>query len=598
MSIFKTENSLLRVLASDNNRMLVIDCIKRTMPRWIVYLEDCEEVPEEGLQAILGVKFEDIEELSPKTKKTMYERYTLISGVLSFVKNDEMRNKAIESISKEHNVSKQTVRRYLCQYLAFNDIRALAPMEKDREVCLSSDEKNIRYALNKFFYNKNKNTLKYAYIMMLKEKYCDGSGKLLDKYPSFYQFRYFYRKTKNLQTFYISRNGLKDYQKNFRPLLGDGIQEFAPCIGTAMLDSTICDIYLVNEENQIVGRPVLTACVDAYSGLCCGYSLTWQGGIYSLRNLMLNVISDKKEHCKKFGIDIDSSDWNAHQMPLKLVTDKGSEYKGENFEQLIDLGINIVNLPSYRPELKGAVEKFFDVIQDYYKPTFKGKGVIEPDFQERGAHDYRKDACLTLEQFEEVILRCIIFYNTQRIVKNFPYTEDMLLQEIKPHANCIWNYKLKKTELMNVSKKDLILTLLPRTEGKFTRQGLKVNGLRYRNENFKEEYLDGKEVMVAYNPDSVDSVFYMENGKYIEFSLIESRFKEKSLEDISDLKYRQGELERKETERLLQGEIDLSKHMQLIRDSVSRSTKADIKGIRSTRKREEAKTRRNLVKSS
>ena len=63
---------------------------------------------------------------------------------------------------------------------------------------------------------------------------------------------------------------------------------------------------------------------------------------------------------------------------------------------MAELGVTIVNLPSYRPELKGIVEKFFDLIQDSFKPYLKGKGVIDPDFQERGAHDYRKDACLTL----------------------------------------------------------------------------------------------------------------------------------------------------------------------------------------------------------
>lgn len=182
----------------------------------------------------------------------MYERYTLISGALLFIGDDKLRNKAIEAIAKEKGISKQTVRNYLCKYLVYLDARALIPEKKNIEKNLSTDEKNMRYALNKFFYNQNKNNLNFAYKMLLKSKYCDESGKLLDKYPSFYQFRYFYRKTKNLQNFYISRNGLKDYQKNNRPLVGGNIQNFAPNVGVGMLDSTICDIYLINEEGQIV----------------------------------------------------------------------------------------------------------------------------------------------------------------------------------------------------------------------------------------------------------------------------------------------------------------------------------------------------------
>lgn len=90
---------------------------------------------------------------------------------------------------------------------------------------------------------------------------------------------------------------------------------------------------------------------------------------------MLNVVTDKVAHCRKHGIDITEKEWDCKEMPGTLVTDKGSEYASENFEQLTDMGVSIINLPSYRPELKGSVEKFFDLIQSTYKPYLKGKGV-------------------------------------------------------------------------------------------------------------------------------------------------------------------------------------------------------------------------------
>ena len=71
----------------------------------------------------------------------------------------------------------------------------------------------------------------------------------------------------------------------------------APCImfyvGIGMFDATICDIYLINDGGNLVGRPILTACIDGYSSLCCGYSLSWEGGVYSLRGLLLNIITNK-----------------------------------------------------------------------------------------------------------------------------------------------------------------------------------------------------------------------------------------------------------------------------------------------------------------
>lgn len=355
---------------------------------------------------------------------------------------------------------------------------------------MTDDEKNIRWALNKFFYTQNKNSLNTAYTLMLKDKYCNAEGVLLPQYPSFYQFRYYYRNHKKTQNYYISRNGIKNYQRNNRPLLGDGIQEFAPAVGVGMLDATVCDIYLVNEAGGIVGRPILTACVDAYSGLCCGYSLSWEGGVYSLRNLMTNVIADKTELCRKHGISINPQQWNCNMLPATLATDMGKEYVSNTFEQIADLGVTIVNLQPYRPELKGAVEKFFDIVQGLYKPHLKGKGVIEPDYQERGAHDYRKDASLTMADFEKIILRCIVYYNSQRIVENFPYTEKKLADGVKPYASDIWNYGLNQAgaNLIPADYNTLVLTLLPRTTGKFSRKGLLLEILRKVDEVIGSDY--------------------------------------------------------------------------------------------------------------
>lgn len=98
-----------------------------------------------------------------------------------------------------------------------------------------------------------------AYVKMLNAKYCDDTGKLMDNYPSYYQFRYFYRKTKKLENYYISRNGLTNYQRNNRPCIGDNVRVYSVAPGVGMVDATVCDIYLVNECGEVVGRPILTA---------------------------------------------------------------------------------------------------------------------------------------------------------------------------------------------------------------------------------------------------------------------------------------------------------------------------------------------------
>lgn len=593
--LLEHDGHFIRILETHSSKVFLIDCLKRNMPEW----REMEEVkqyvscPEIYLQEVSHIFLSDISDA--ESKKIMYERFTMISPVLPFVTNVKKRNEIIHSVSVAKGISKQTIRYYLCLYLAYQDISVLAPKENRKNVCLSQDEKNMRWALNKFFYTKHKNSLNTAYLFLLKEKYCDAMGNLLPEYPSFYQFRYFYRKTKKMQTYYISRNGLKDYQKNNRPLLGDGIQEYASSVGMGMLDATVCDIYLVNDAGKLAGRPILTVCIDAYSSLCCGYLLSWEGGVYSLRGLMLNIIQDKQKWCKKRGIFIEKSQWDSNQLPALLVTDMGMEYQSENFEQITELGVTVINLPAYRPELKGAVEKFFDLIQNTYKPHLKGKGVIEADYQERGAHDYRKDACLTMEDFEKVILHCIIYYNSHRMIENFPYTEEMIKNQIPPFANTLWEWGRKQSgaNLITVNKEQLILTLLPRTTGEFSRVGLKVNQMRYKKEDYTERYLTGGKVTVSYNPDDVTVVWLKENGSFIPFTLIESRYSGKKLAEVEHMKKGKKELVKKSVTENIQAQIHLAQSIEMIASSVKNHKTTEIKECEDIRQREKRKNRIN-----
>ena len=580
--LIKTDSGIFRILSFDSNKVLAIDCKKKTMPQFFSYdfFNDSEIIN------CLSPDYPNFEDISPADRKIAQQRYTMIASAVSVLDDVKQRNLMIEKSAAQFNVSKQTLRSYLCTYLVYQDIAALAP-KHSKEKELTVDQKNMRWALNKFFYTRNQNSLPTAYTMMLKAKYCDDYGKLLPEYPSFNQFRYFYRKHRKMENFFISRDGIKDYQMNNRPLLGDGVQEFAPSVGTAMLDGTICDIYLVNDKGQLIGRPVLVVACDANTSMCLGYSLSWQGGTYSLQNLMLNILEDKVALCERMGIHITAKQWDVNQLPGIMVTDGGSEYKGKTFEQIAELGVSLIHLPPYRPELKGQVEKLFDLIQNSYKDILKGKGVIMPDFQERGSHDYRKDAVLTLEEFERIVVRCIIHYNCERVIKTYPYTSEMLENDVKPYANEIWNWKVENdigTNLISVSSKDLMLTLLPRTNGKFTKYGLKVNRLRYHAEGYKEKYLQGGDVIVAYNPDNCNKVWVKEkDGSFVEFSLIESRFEDMSLDSVQEIQQKQKELMKDTMRDNYQSKIELMSFIESVA-SKPKSTDVQIKDTRVARK--------------
>jgi len=597
--LYRKDDSVLRVIHVQKNRIMVIDCMKCTMPVWVNSTDLCMYVnyAEEIFYSDMNFVLEDEIHIHSKDKEIMYERYAMVTAIVPFVTDEKMRSVAISKVAERYQVSKQSVRSYLCRYLVFNHIQSLLPQKKSNNRELTQDEKNIRWSLNKFFYNKNRNSLKTAYTMMLKEKYCDAEGNLLAEYPSYYQYRYFYRKHRKLQNYYISREGISAYQRDYRPLVGGNIQTFAPCPGVGMIDGTVCDIYLVDDAGRLVGRPLLVTCVDAYSGMCLGYSLTWEGGVYALRNLMLNVVTDKVEHCKNHGISISPDEWCNNQLPYKLVSDQGSEYISETFSQLTEIGVQITNLPPYRPELKSWAELLFRLLQDNYKKYLKGRGVIELDFQERGSHDYRKDACLTMEQFEKIVIHCILYHNSKRSNDNFPYTEEMLDAEVQPYSTEIWKWGLEHfgVKLLDATSEQIILTLLPRAVGRFTRQGLKVNGLRYYNNGYTEMYLCGGELAVAYNPDDVSAVWIIEDSKYIRFELIDNRFDGKSFDAVEELKQKQRQISKDTRKDSLQAEIQLAHNIEAVANMAKSSGQVSIKGIRDNRQKEKKKQHIDFV---
>ena len=69
----------------------------------------------------------------------------------------------------------------------------------------------------------------------------------------------------------------------------------------------------------------------------------------------------------------------------------------------------------------------------------------------------------------------------------------MIWEQVRPYACDIWNWKVQEpgTNLIAGTEKEIVLTLLPRTEGKFSGYGLIVNKLRYHRDGYKEEYLRG-----------------------------------------------------------------------------------------------------------
>ena len=70
------DGTIYRILQERDSEWLVIDCIKRTMPKWIESLAEFESVPESVLWVTTGIYPTDTNTLSTKEKKYMNEHYS------------------------------------------------------------------------------------------------------------------------------------------------------------------------------------------------------------------------------------------------------------------------------------------------------------------------------------------------------------------------------------------------------------------------------------------------------------------------------------------------------------------------------------------
>ena len=135
--------------------------------------------------------------------------------------------------------------------------------------------------------------------------------------------------------------------------------------------------------------------------------------------------------------------------------------------------------------------------------------------------------------------------------------------------------------------KDLVAkTLFSRCEGQFKRNGLIVNGIRYRNISYKDEYLEGKKVIVAYDSNDVSKVFLIENGNYIEFELIEKELKDKTLEEVGVIKMNKNKVINEAKIVKCKSSIEIQKVLDELVESFDKDVEIDVKNVRKNRRKE------------
>lgn len=590
------------------------------------------------------------EELTHKAKTLRNEAWEIVNNLLSYgvinLLDSNTRSEIIKKVSQDLKINSKKINRYLKRYWKRGmHINALLP---DFHNCggigvqkKSSDKKRGRprkmegimgegvnidedikqkfhLGINRFYLRQNNVTVRYAFEQTIKEYFRDVLENDPDKLPSYNQFLYWLRKNEDLSNRVIKRHGKRKYELQYRPILGSVQQEVRSPGQKVLIDSTSSDLYLCSEfdRQSIIGRGVVYFIKDIFSRMILSVHVCLEGPNFEqARIALMNMVENKVDFCKRFGVEIKESDWPTAHLPECIVADRAELLSHASTILTDRLNIKIENSAPFRGDFKSLVEQQFAILNRQVKPLLPG--AIQPDFGIRGAKDYRLSSVLTLKDFTKIVILCAIYYNNNFVIENYVRDEEMIEDGVSPIPVKLfeWGMKNRAGKLRTISKEQLMLTLLPSSHASVTEFGIKWNGMFYTNETalkeqwFVESRLSGrKKVPITYDPRDV-GIIYLHNKDKHSFErcyLLEhqSRYKEKSLMDVNFLQEMEMQNKQQHKKSGLKEKISLMEQVEEIVKEAEKKSKKDrtnisknqrLKSIKDNRKQEIERIRKEKV---
>lgn len=473
--------ALFKVLASDGGGAWLISHDSPAAPFFVVDMA--------AYQRALPPPAQDAQ-LSAAAQKRLELIQPLLDAGDAAVMDKQYRHQVSRDIAERYSTTPRTVLKLYYRYLATGQL--LSP--KARAPSVNPD---YEWAIRSFYFSAKKLSLRSAYEMMLLQRYTDHQGQLAPIHPSFGSFRaYFYSRSYHKSPRkIIARDGLTHYQRNCQPAFGSA-SEWKKRPGSYQMDATEADIYLRSPDGEPF-RPYIYLAVDSATQLIAG---AWAGEScdeLAVMRCLENACRDKAEWCGRHDVTIMPEQWPSSGLPFEIITDKGREFCSTRMQELCRrYGVELITQAPFRPDRKGLVEQAFHLLQERYKPLLRGKGVIEPDAQERWAIDYQAQATLTLEDFIQVLIHCIVYLNSGRTLSS-GCTPAQLWQSSAP-------------QLLAVDAEELHLMSLPRAAAKLTRKGARVNGILYVPADMEGLFL-GDICSLAFDPADLSRVYLAEH---------------------------------------------------------------------------------------
>ena len=529
-------------------------------------------VPETDPFAVLRRAEEDIDEKHRQRRDAAWAliEELVVPDDLNFLINPTIRGRRVAAAIAVNRRTKRTIYKYLRRFWQGGKIKnALLPafekcggkgkrrlVEAGREydapklgrrsalakvsttrigVRMTADiERKFERGIEKFYETKSQHALTEAYKKTLGAFFyvdvrLDNGVPMpvlppAENRPTFEQFRHWYETVfRDVKRAYIKRHGKRGYALTGRELLGDSTQLASGPGAVFHIDATIGDVYLVSslDRTRIIGRPVIYVCIDVFSRMITGIAVLIEGPSWIGAMLALdNVVADKVAYCAKYGITITEEQWPCRHLPDGLTADRG-EFEGYDASNLVNnFGIRVENTEAFRADWKGIVERRHGRAKERVIRFLPG--AVHKRRQQRGEHDTRLDALLTLDEFHRILIFDVLAYNQYHYMKWYKKDEFLIADHVEPYPLEIWQWGIPRRsgKPPEWTQEIVRLNVLPRKTVSVTEHGIQFErnifytcDTAVRDSWFAKARISGNwKVNVSYDPRTLDKIYLRLDG--------------------------------------------------------------------------------------
>lgn len=339
-----------------------------------------------------------------------------------------------------------------------------------------------------------------------------------DQRPTFRQFSYYCQKHTTKEEMDAIKTSKAEQRNDKRLLLGEASSGIEGPGEKVECDAVEFDVSLTSavDPTQSVGRPIVYVMRDVLTRSIVAISVAFDNNsIIGVTSLLLNLCDDKREYCRKFGVEFDDLRlWPSNFIPQELYVDRGAEFKSDAFGLLCkELGITRHLVSGASGSLKGTVESLFHLMHSMINAHTEKNGLIE----KRHDSEHHKQSKMNIFQFTQLLISCVLLYN-QSHMDNYMRRVEEIQNGVDATPATLWEYycRAKGAPRPIQNQADFLYHLLMPAQAKISRKGIEHKKLCYLN--LKDKQLTSKmyslqnkkeTIDIRYDPRDNSHIFYL-----------------------------------------------------------------------------------------